>query len=341
MGKYYVYGLIDPRDQKIKYVGKGCGNRMYNHVRQVVNHSVKDKNYTKYNAIKEILKEFDNLCYEKLFETDDELEAYKKEKELIIKHNTLYPNGWNLVLGRGSTAGRELSEEHKIKIGLANKNKKISDSQKEYLRNLNKGKKLSEYTKKKISDSLKGKIHRDNRELLKIKENEKVSDTVNQDLGTQPENTNAEEKLFTQKEVDSIVKGRLSRIEAKYADYDTLRSEAEEFRTKKQEIEDLRKKAGKIEELEAMVNEHYTELYESIPESKRTLIPEQLSQREKLAYIKTNKSILFETNSKTIPSVPELNKPSQNSPNNFGGYESLAQWSISDPVGYRKAHKQY
>ncbi len=30
--KYYVYTLIDPRDNKIFYVGKGKGNRVFYHI---------------------------------------------------------------------------------------------------------------------------------------------------------------------------------------------------------------------------------------------------------------------------------------------------------------------
>ena len=34
LGEYYVYSLIDPRNRKVFYIGRGTGNRIFEHERQ-------------------------------------------------------------------------------------------------------------------------------------------------------------------------------------------------------------------------------------------------------------------------------------------------------------------
>ena len=82
--KYYLYLLIDPRNNKVFYVGKGTGNRAYAHQTIVENHG-KDLtgNTEKLNLIVDILNEGLDVIVEKVFESNDEDLCYKKEEDLI------------------------------------------------------------------------------------------------------------------------------------------------------------------------------------------------------------------------------------------------------------------
>jgi len=51
--KYYVYRLIDPRNGETFYVGKGKGNRVFQHVIGAI--KTDDSTETKINTIREIM----------------------------------------------------------------------------------------------------------------------------------------------------------------------------------------------------------------------------------------------------------------------------------------------
>lgn len=57
---YYVYVLIDPRDSKIFYIGKGKGNRIFSHITCAL--ETNDDCY-RLNLIQEILNERENIEY--------------------------------------------------------------------------------------------------------------------------------------------------------------------------------------------------------------------------------------------------------------------------------------
>jgi hypothetical protein len=82
---YYVYYLIDPRDNSVFYVGKGTKNRMYYHERHVKSGKEITTSHSKFNKIKAILDEGYEVIKTKVFETDDESLAYKIEAEHINK----------------------------------------------------------------------------------------------------------------------------------------------------------------------------------------------------------------------------------------------------------------
>lgn len=43
LGDHYVYGLIDPRNKKIFYIGMGTGNRVFDHEKESRNSPNSDK----------------------------------------------------------------------------------------------------------------------------------------------------------------------------------------------------------------------------------------------------------------------------------------------------------
>ncbi len=78
--KYYVYFLIDPRDNKIFYVGKGKGKRIYSHCKKS-NHDT--CNFFKIKKIQEIEKS--GHCVSHVFFSNYEIEgdAFDCEREVI------------------------------------------------------------------------------------------------------------------------------------------------------------------------------------------------------------------------------------------------------------------
>lgn len=83
---YYVYELIDPRNMKVFYVGKGKGNRAYEHTKKVKRNSLYKSNKAKNELIQEILHS-GNKPIEIIIEryaTDQE--AVEHEADLISEY---------------------------------------------------------------------------------------------------------------------------------------------------------------------------------------------------------------------------------------------------------------
>lgn len=54
--KYYVYALIDPRNNKIFYVGKGNSNRIFSHINESIENPRETEKLETIRAIKRITK---------------------------------------------------------------------------------------------------------------------------------------------------------------------------------------------------------------------------------------------------------------------------------------------
>lgn len=77
---YYVYALVDPRDNKIFYIGKGIGNRVFQHAEAALDESEQS---LKLEAIRSIISEGKQVSYYILRHNLEEKEAYLVESALI------------------------------------------------------------------------------------------------------------------------------------------------------------------------------------------------------------------------------------------------------------------
>jgi len=148
--KHYVYELINPTDNKVFYVGKGSGNRMYVHEHRAKrNHAEINENIKLRNKIKSILNRGDAIVYRQIFFTDSVEEAYKQETNRIIE------------LGLENICNRFIfpptSEEIYKIISMRLKGHTTSEETKEKIRNTLMGHSVSSKTRQKIGDQQRGK----------------------------------------------------------------------------------------------------------------------------------------------------------------------------------------
>ena len=78
--KYYVYALVDPRDNRIFYVGKGSGNRVYQHARAAL---VDDSPSLKLSTIREIKELGLDVMYYLIRHNLTEQDAYLVESSIM------------------------------------------------------------------------------------------------------------------------------------------------------------------------------------------------------------------------------------------------------------------
>lgn len=77
---YYVYCLVDPRDGKVFYIGKGTGNRVFDHINEALNESVSND---KLDTIRDIHRNNQEVGFYIIRHNLSEKEAYVIESTLI------------------------------------------------------------------------------------------------------------------------------------------------------------------------------------------------------------------------------------------------------------------
>lgn len=105
---YYVYELIDPRDRRPFYIGKGTGRRKHMHVRD----ARAGKIGKKCERIREIIAAGLNVGVAIVREFDDEAAAYAFERRRIAKLGL--SNLTNIAPGGGSARRTPIEQCQKV-----------------------------------------------------------------------------------------------------------------------------------------------------------------------------------------------------------------------------------
>lgn len=113
LGNYYVYGLIDPRTNQIFYVGKGTGNRVFEHEKESLNSPNSDK--LKLKTIAEINALGLNVKKIIINSNLTETEAFAAEAALINAFNYVSNVGLtNIIAGHHSAEALSVEDYEKI-----------------------------------------------------------------------------------------------------------------------------------------------------------------------------------------------------------------------------------
>lgn len=119
-GAYYVYGLIDPRSDKLFYIGKGTGNRVFQYVEESDKNPESEK--AKLQTIKSIEDSQNEVKHILINWGLTEAEAFAAEASLINLMNYIFVDKLtNIVAGHHSSGCLSVEEiEHTYGAELLN-----------------------------------------------------------------------------------------------------------------------------------------------------------------------------------------------------------------------------
>jgi hypothetical protein len=103
-GLFYVYRLIDPRDESVFYIGKGKGKRAYMHQKNAKKGRI--ENVEKHRKIKDIILSGHNVLVDIVQTFDKECDALKLEKDLITANKENITN-----IANGNKSNSEIISE--------------------------------------------------------------------------------------------------------------------------------------------------------------------------------------------------------------------------------------
>lgn len=181
VNNYYVYELIDPRNGLCFYVGKSKNKtRLFDHTSRVKNNGIPNGNKHLYYKIKNILDCNLEIIYNTPYQNLSNEDAIKYEIELIDFHGR--KNLTNLTNGGDSVmSGMKHTDDAKRKIGIASRNRIISDETRKRCGLVNKGRKRSEETCLKIGASKSNPLEETRKKLSIAAKGRKAHTTPHSD----------------------------------------------------------------------------------------------------------------------------------------------------------------
>jgi len=177
--KVFIYALVDPRTNEIRYVGfaKNIESRYREHIRETKRYSTH-----KVNWLKQLLR--NGLEPIRVFLDEVPAEDWSLCESAWIVYGL--EQGWpltNMTLGGDGCLGRRHSEKTKLRISLSNKGRQSLEGTK----NPFYGKRHNEVTKRRISNKLSGEngvnAKLDSQEVVEIRKLYKTGNYSGADLG--------------------------------------------------------------------------------------------------------------------------------------------------------------